>query len=91
MVSEIAISSKVILGIFYLLMRILKKKRISEVNETQFLKSDSQEEKLTEILNQQAKMEILNLILKIFILSCIQEVRKIRLPIIIMSNRIHYQ
>ena len=89
--SEIAILSKDILGTFYLLMRILKKKLISEVNEKQFLKSDSNEEKLTEILNLVKKKKLLKKTLKHSTLNSTQEIAKILLLTITILHKMTYQ
>lgn len=89
--SEIAILNRDILGTFYLLMRILKKKLISEVNEKQFLKSDSNEEKLTEILNLVKKKKLLKKTLKHSTLNSTQEIAKIPLLTITTLHKMNYQ
>ena len=89
--SEIAILSKDILGTFYLLMRVLKKKLISEVNEKPFLKSDSNEEKLTEILNLVKKKKLLKKTLKHSTLNSTQEIAKIPLLTITIAHKMNYQ
>lgn len=89
--SEIAILNRDILGTFYLLMRVLKKKLISEVNEKQFLKSDSNEEKLTEILSQPKKKKLLKKTLKHSTLNSTQEIAKILLLTITILHKMNYQ
>lgn len=89
--SEIAILNRDILGTFYLLMRVLKKKLISEVNEKQFLKSDSKEEKLTEILNLVEKKKLLKKTLKHSTLNFTQEIAKILLLTITILHKMTYQ